>query len=44
VEQCHRHGVQVITTTTFDGTVLDLMDAVCRDLEARFDTYPIVPR
>lgn len=43
VEQCHRHGVQVITSTTFDGTVLDLMDAVCRDLEARFDTHPIVP-
>jgi 2-phosphoglycerate kinase len=43
VEQCHRHGVQVITSTTFDGTVLDLMDAVCRDLEARFDTYPILP-
>jgi 2-phosphoglycerate kinase len=43
VEQCHRHGVQVITSTTFDGTVLDLMDAVCLDIEARFDTYPIVP-
>jgi 2-phosphoglycerate kinase len=43
VEQCQRHGVQVITSTTFDGTVLDLMDAVCRDIEARFDTYPIVP-
>jgi 2-phosphoglycerate kinase len=43
VEQCHRHGVQVITSTTFDRTVLDLMDAVCRDIEARFDTYPIVP-
>jgi 2-phosphoglycerate kinase len=44
VEQCQRHGVQVIVSTTFDGTVLDLMDAVCRDLEARFDTYPIVAR
>ena len=44
VEQCHRHGVQVITSTTFDGTVLALMDAVCRDLEARFDTHPVVTR
>ncbi len=42
VEQCHRHGVQVITSTTFDRTVLDLMDAVARDLEARFDTHPIL--
>ena len=42
VEQCHRHGVQVVTSTTFDATVLDLMDAVCRDLEARFDTHPVV--
>lgn len=42
VEQCQRHGVQVITSTTFDGTVLALMDAVCRDLEARFDTHPVL--
>ena len=42
VEQCHRHGVQVITSTTFEGTVLDLMDAVGRDLEARFDTHPVL--
>jgi 2-phosphoglycerate kinase len=41
VEQCHRHGVQVITSTTFEGTVLALMDATGRDLEARFDTHPV---
>lgn len=44
VEQCHRHGVQVITCSTFDGTVLDLMDAICLDLEARFDTHPVLRR
>ncbi|HEX6887673.1 MAG TPA: zeta toxin family protein [Candidatus Nanopelagicales bacterium] len=42
VEQCHRHGVQVITSTTFEGTVLALMDAAGRDLEARFDTHPVL--
>jgi 2-phosphoglycerate kinase len=42
VEQCHRHGVQVITSTTFEGTVLDLMDAAARDIEARFDTHPVL--
>jgi 2-phosphoglycerate kinase len=42
VEQCHRHGVQVITATTFEGTVLALMDAAGRDIEARFDTYPVL--
>lgn len=40
VEQCHRHDVPVIVSTTFEQTVLDVLDAVCRDLEARFDTYP----
>ncbi len=40
VEQCQRHGVEVITSTTFDETVLAVMDAVTRDLEARFDTHP----
>jgi 2-phosphoglycerate kinase len=42
VEQCHRHGVQVITSTTFEGTVLDLMDAAGRDIESRFDTHPVL--
>jgi 2-phosphoglycerate kinase len=40
VEQCHRHHVPVIVSTTFDQTVLDVLDAVCADLEKRFDTYP----
>jgi 2-phosphoglycerate kinase len=40
VEQCERHGVPVIRSTTFEGTVLAVMDAVGRDLEARFDTHP----
>lgn len=40
VEQCHRHGVPVIVSTTFEETVLAVMDAVGRDLEARFDTHP----
>jgi 2-phosphoglycerate kinase len=40
VEQCHRHEVPVIISTTFDQTVLAVLDAVCADLEARFDTYP----
>jgi 2-phosphoglycerate kinase len=43
VEQCHRHGVQVIVATDFEGTVLSVMDAVGKDLEARFDTHPILP-
>lgn len=42
VEQCHRHGVTVITSTTFEGTVLSLMDAAGADLEQRFDTHPKV--
>ena len=41
VEQCQRHGVPVIASTTFDQTVLAVMDAVSRDLEARFDTHPV---
>lgn len=41
VEQCHRHGVEVIVASDFEGTVLSVMDAVGRDLEARFDTYPV---
>lgn len=40
VEQCLRHDVPVIASTTFEQTVLDVLDAVCRDLENRFDTYP----
>lgn len=40
VEQCHRHGVPVIVSGTFEETVLSLMDAVGRDLEARFETHP----
>lgn len=40
VEQCHRHGVTVVTSTTFESTVLDFMDAVCVDVEQRFDTHP----
>lgn len=40
VEQCHRHRVPVITSTTFEATVMAVMDAVSRDLEARFDTHP----
>ena len=40
VEQCERHGVPVIRSTTFEQTVLDVMDAVARDLEARWDTHP----
>ena len=42
VEQCQRHGVDVIVATDFDGTVLATMDAICSDLEARFDTYPVI--
>lgn len=42
VEQCHRHGVQVIVASDFEGTVLSVMDAVGRDLEARFDTHPVL--
>ena len=42
VEQCHRHGVEVITASDFEGTVLSVMDAVGRDLEARFDTHPVL--
>jgi 2-phosphoglycerate kinase len=42
VEQCHRHGVAVITSTTFEGTVLALMDAAGADIEARFDTHPVL--
>ena len=40
VEQCHRHGVTVVPSTTFEGTVLTFMDAVCADVEQRFDTHP----
>ncbi len=40
VEQCERHGVPVIRSTTFEGTVLAVMDAVGRDLEQRWDTHP----
>ncbi|MGB7981122.1 MAG: hypothetical protein WCF36_10065 [Candidatus Nanopelagicales bacterium] len=40
VEQCHRHRVPVITSTTFEATVMAVTDAVSRDLEARFDTHP----
>ncbi len=40
VEQCQRHGVTVVTSTTFEATVVAVMDAVSRDLEARFDTHP----
>jgi 2-phosphoglycerate kinase len=42
VEQCHRHGVQVIVATDFEGTVLSVMDAVGKDLEARFNTHPVL--
>jgi 2-phosphoglycerate kinase len=42
VEQCQRHGVDVIIATDFDGTVLATMDAICSDLEARFDTHPVI--
>lgn len=42
VEQCQRHGVPVIVSTTFEETVLAVMDAVGRDLEARFDTHPVL--
>lgn len=42
VEQCERHGVEVIVATDFDGTVLSTMDAICLDLEARFDTEPVL--
>ena len=42
VEQCQRHGVDVIVATDFDGTVLATMDAICSDLEARFDTHPVI--
>jgi 2-phosphoglycerate kinase len=42
VEQCQRHGVEVIVASDFEGTVLSVMDAVGRDLEARFDTYPVL--
>jgi 2-phosphoglycerate kinase len=42
VEQCHRHGVQVIVATDFEGTVLSVMDAVGKDLEARFETHPVL--
>ncbi len=40
VEQCHRHHVPVITSTTFEATVMAVTDVVSRDLEARFDTHP----
>lgn len=40
VEQSERLGVPVIRSTSFEQTVLDVLDAVCQDLEARFDTYP----
>lgn len=42
VEQCVRHGVTVVPSSTFEQTVLDLMDAVGRDIEARFDTHPVL--
>ncbi len=40
VEQCHRHHVPVITSTTFEAIVMAVTDVVSRDLEARFDTHP----
>ncbi len=43
VEQCHRHGVEVIVASDIEGTVLSVMDAVSRDLEQRFDTHPKLP-
>ncbi len=43
VEQCHRHGVEVIVASDMEGTVLSVMDAVGRDLEQRFDTHPKLP-
>lgn len=42
VEQCGVHGVPVIRSTTFEGTVLAVMDAVGRDVETQFDTQPKV--
>jgi 2-phosphoglycerate kinase len=42
VEQSQRHGVQVITSTSFEGTVLAVMDAAGRDLERQFDTHPVL--
>ncbi len=42
VEQCGVHGVPVIRSTTFEGTVLAVMDAVGRDVETQFDTHPKV--
>jgi 2-phosphoglycerate kinase len=40
VTQCQRHGVRVIQSTTFEQTVLALMDAAGADIEQRFDTHP----
>ncbi len=42
VEQCERHGVPVVVSTSFEDTVLRVMDAVGRDLEGRFDTHPVL--
>ena len=40
VTQCRRHGVAVIQSSTFEETVLALMDAAGADIEQRFDTHP----
>lgn len=40
VTQCQRHGVAVIQSSTFEQTVLALMDAAGSDIEQRFDTHP----
>ena len=40
VTQCQRHGVAVIRSSTFEQTVLALMDAAGADIEQRFDTHP----
>ena len=40
VTQCRRHGVTVIQSSTFEQTVLALMDAAGADIEQRFDTHP----
>lgn len=37
VAQCRAQGVPVVESTTFDATVLALVEAICSDLEARFD-------
>ena len=42
-----KHCIQHFTSESklekhMEDCMLDLMDAVCRDLEARFDTHPIV--